>query len=205
MPHLPMNQNSLSSAKNSQRDLGPDLSRSSNMSKIRGRDTAPEILLRKTLWHRGFRFRVNFKVEGTRPDIVFTSRKLVVFVDGCFWHGCPQHYVMPRTRFEFWSEKLVSNTMRDRKQTVALIESGWRVLRFWEHEVESALSQVVTQVENTFFDPSIPFRDRAMVMKVEPVSSEGSLERWNIGYLTSERTAYQEVRPRKAKNPTSRR
>lgn len=197
-----MNQNNVSSAKSSQRDLGPDLSRSSNMSKIRGRDTAPEILLRKTLWHRGFRFRANFKVGESRPDIVFTSRKLVIFVDGCFWHGCPQHYVMPRTRVEFWSAKLFSNTMRDRKQTVALIESGWRVLRFWEHEVASALSEVVTQIENVFFDPSIPFRDRAIVIKVEPISSDGSLELWNIEYLTSERTAHQEIRPRKVKKST---
>ena len=87
MFHMPMNLNSLSSAKDSQRDLGPDLSRSSNMSKIRGRDTAPEMLLRKALWHRGFRFRVNVKVGGARPDIVFTSRKLVIFIDGCFWHA----------------------------------------------------------------------------------------------------------------------
>ena len=194
-----MNQNNLSSAKGSQRGLGPDLSRSSNMSKIRERDTAPEMLLRKALWHRGFRFRVNFKVGEARPDIVFTSRKVVIFIDGCFWHGCPQHYVMPRTRSEFWSTKLLSNTIRDRKQTVALIESGWRVLRFWEHELEVELFQAVKQVERVFADPTIPFMDRAMAMRVEPISSDGSLERWCIEYVLSEQLAYQEIRTRKAK------
>lgn len=194
-----MSQNNLSSAKDSQRGLGPDLSRSSNMSKIRGRDTAPEMLLRKALWHRGFRFRVNFKVGDARPDIVFTSRKVVIFIDGCFWHGCPQHYVMPRTRSEFWSTKLASNTIRDRKQTVALIESGWRVLRFWEHELEFELFQAVKQVERVFSDPTIPFMDRAMAMRVEPISSDGSLERWCIEYVLSEQLAYQEIRTRKAK------
>lgn len=172
------------------------------MSNIKGRDTAPEMLLRKALWHRGFRFRVNFRVGGTRPDIVFTSRKLAVFIDGCFWHGCPHHYVMPRTRPEFWSEKLESNTRRDRKQTVALIESGWHVLRFWEHEVDSDLAQVVTAVANAYLDPAMLFRDRPMVVKVEPACSNGILERWNIEYLISEKTAYQELRPRKAKKST---
>nr|WP_269745099.1 very short patch repair endonuclease [Pseudomonas fluorescens] len=124
------------STKSSKSPFDPGGDRSHNMSKVRGRDTAPEMLLRKKLWHLGYRFRVNFRVAGIRPDIVFTSSKLAVFVDGCFWHGCPRHYVMPRTRSEFWSKKLEANTTRDRKQTVALIASGWRVLRFWEHEVE---------------------------------------------------------------------
>lgn len=169
------------------------------MAKIRGRDTAPEMLLRRALWHRGFRFRVHFRVAGARPDIVFTSRKLAIFIDGCFWHGCPQHYVMPRTRPKFWSEKLETNTKRDRKQTVALIESGWRVLRFWEHEVDSDLAQVATDVANAYFDPAMIFRDRAMVVKVEPACFSGSLERWSIEYLIAEQAAYQEMRPRKAK------
>lgn len=106
---------------------------------------------------------------------------------------------MPRTRSEFWSTKLASNTIRDRKQTVALIKSGWRVLRFWENELGVGLSQVVKQVERVFSDPSVPFIDRAMVVKVELISSDGSLELWNIGYVFSKQLAYQEVRTRKAK------
>ncbi|MGC5686126.1 very short patch repair endonuclease [Pseudomonas haemolytica] len=169
------------------------------MANIRGQDTAPEMLLRKALWHRGFRFRVNCRVAGARPDIVFISRKLAVFVDGCFWHGCPHHYVMPRTRPEFWSEKLASNTRRDRKQTAALIESGWSVVRFWEHEIESDLARVATDVANAYLDPAMLFRDRAMAVKVEPACSSGTLERWYIEYLISDQVARQEMRPRKPK------
>lgn len=180
----------------------PEGARSYNMSKIRGRDTAPEMLLRKKLWHLGFRFRVDFRVAGSRPDIIFTSRKLVVFVDGCFWHGCPRHYVMPRTRPDFWSKKLEANTRRDRKQTLALIQSGWRVLRFWEHEVEFDLVRVAEDVSNAYADSAIPFRDRAMVVKVEAICSNGISEKWNIEYLISENSAYHEIRPRTAKKST---
>jgi hypothetical protein len=80
-----------------------------------------------------------------------------------------------------------------------LIESGWRVLRFWEHELEFELFQAVKQVERVFSDPTIPFMDRAMAMRVEPISSDGSLERWCIEYVLSEQLAYQEIRTRKAK------
>lgn len=183
------------------RALDPERARSTNMANIRGRDTSPEMLLRKALWHNGFRFRVNFRVAGVRPDIVFTARKLAVFVDGCFWHGCPQHYVMPRTRPEFWAKKLETNTRRDRRQTAALIESGWSVVRFWEHEVESDLAQVTTEVANAYLDPAISFKDRAMVVKVEPACSSGTLERWHIEYLVSDQAASLEVRPRKPKRP----
>lgn len=170
-----------------------------NMANIRGRDTSPEMLLRKALWKNGFRFRVNFRVVGIRPDIVFTARKLVVFVDGCFWHGCPQHYVMPRTRPKFWSDKLETNTRRDRKQTISLMENGWRVLRFWEHEIVSDLARVAMDVANAYLDPAILFRDRAMVIKVETACPNGTLERWYIENLISDQAPYQELRPRKPK------
>ena len=110
--------------------------RSANMSRIRGANTTPELLLRKALWNEGLRYRLHLRVEGSRPDLVFASRRLVVFVDGCFWHGCPQHYVRPRARSAFWADKLTVNTSRDRTQTIRLIEKRWRVLRFWEHEIE---------------------------------------------------------------------
>lgn len=199
MRRLSSKQKSLPSPKTLTRALDPELARSTNMANIRGRDTSPEMLLRKALWQNGFRFRVNFRVVGIRPDIVFTARKLVVFVDGCFWHGCPQHYVMPRTRPEFWSDKLEANTRRDRKQTVRLMENGWRVLRFWEHEIESDLTRVALDVANAYLDPLILFRDRTMVVKVETACSNGTLERWYIENLISDQAAYQELRPRKPK------
>lgn len=126
--------------------LGKGALRSANMSRIRGTNTRPELILRKALWKEGLRYRLHSKIEGIRPDIVFKSRKLAVFIDGCFWHGCPLHYVRPRSKSEFWANKLRSNTARDRAQTARLIEKGWTVLRFWEHEVEDRLDQVVAAV-----------------------------------------------------------
>jgi DNA mismatch endonuclease (patch repair protein) len=115
------------------------------MSRIRGRDTKPELELRKSLWARGCRFRVQFKLTG-RPDIVFTAVRVAVFVDGCFWHGCAQHGVMPRTNGEFWRNKIRLNQERDRKVNASLKGDGWTVIRVWEHEVEQRLSVVVGRI-----------------------------------------------------------
>lgn len=112
------------------------LSRSEQMRQIKGANTRPEIALRKALWHRGHRFRVDYKTQYGRPDIAFPKMRVAVFVDGCFWHGCPLHYVRPRARSEFWSAKLTSNLERDRRATRGLLSLGWTVIRFLEHEVE---------------------------------------------------------------------
>lgn len=96
------------------------------------------MLLRRALWQLGARFRLDTRVETSRPDIAFVGRRLAVFVDGCFWHGCPDHYVRPRTRLDFWSTKLRQNVLRDVEQTQRLEAAGWSALRFWEHEVEMA-------------------------------------------------------------------
>ena len=112
-----------------------DAERSALMSRIRGKNTSPELLLRRTLWARGLRYRIHRQVEGSRPDLVFVGPKVAVFVDGCFWHGCPLHYVRPRSRDTFWARKLLDNVRRDRRQTMELEREGWTVLRIWEHEV----------------------------------------------------------------------
>jgi len=93
----------------------------------------------------------------------------------------------------------MKNTKRDREQTISLIENDWRVLRFWEHEVETDLQRVVEDVTYAYSDPLISFKDRAMVVNVESVGSAGTLERWHIEYLTSDRANYQELRTRKPK------
>lgn len=108
--------------------------RSFCMSRIRGRDTTPEVLLRKALWARGLRYRLKTRLPG-KPDLVFPRFHTVVFVDGCFWHSCPQHRVMPRKRRNFWERKLAANVQRDRSVTKALRAAGWQVVRVWEHEV----------------------------------------------------------------------
>ena len=111
------------------------LSRSENMSRIKAEDTSPELTIRKGLWAAGYRYRLHFKTPGGKADLVIPSIKFALFIDGCFWHGCPEHYVRPRTKHEFWDAKLTENTTRDRKQTLALEAEGWLVLRVWEHEV----------------------------------------------------------------------
>jgi DNA mismatch endonuclease (patch repair protein) len=111
------------------------LTRSQNMARIRSSNTKPEVKLRRALWNKGLRYRVNYLIEGIKPDLVFTKARLAIFIDGCQWHGCPEHYVRPRTRPEFWGKKLFINVERDVRQTKVLQEAGWHVYRVWEHTV----------------------------------------------------------------------
>lgn len=122
------------------------LSRSEQMSRIRGRNTSPELLLRRELWRRGARYRLHSNTPGGRADVVFPRDKIAVFVDGCFWHGCPDHYVRPRTQFEFWAKKLRDNVQRDIGQMHSLESAGWVAVRFWEHEVAVAPGQCAARV-----------------------------------------------------------
>ncbi len=112
------------------------------MSQIKGRDTTPELLVRSALFRKGFWFRVRSRLRG-RPDIVFPRERVVVFIDGCFWHGCPAHATRPAANAAFWTEKLKSNVDRDREVDSALGSEGWCVLRVWEHDVKGDLSRTV--------------------------------------------------------------
>ena len=145
--------------------------RSATMARIRGRDTGPEIILRKALWADGHRYRVHYKTPAGRPDIVFPGRRLAVFVDGCFWHGCTDHYVRPQSRTGFWDQKLRSNVERDRRQTLRLEDGGWRVLRFWEHDVHTDLQSVVEAVRAALSDSRSPHRRDWRVVAVQPLSN----------------------------------
>ncbi|MGE8147290.1 very short patch repair endonuclease [Pseudomonas frederiksbergensis] len=104
-----------------------------NMSRIRGRDTKPEMLIRRGLHARGFRYRLQDRKLPGRPDLVFPRYHVVVFVHGCFWHGhsCPM-FKLPVTRREFWAEKIASNRARDERATGALLNLGWRIVNVWE-------------------------------------------------------------------------
>lgn len=117
--------------------------RSRNMAAIRRRDTKPEVTVRSALHRRGYRFRKDYAVrlDGKliRPDIAFTRRKVAVFIDGCFWHCCPEHGRQPGVNGEYWSPKLKGNVERDQRQTASLQNAGWEVLRFWEHEDTDAI------------------------------------------------------------------
>ena len=110
---------------------------SARMSVLRRRDTAPEVQVRRLLHAAGLRYRVAYPVPG-RPrrtiDVAFTRRKVAVFLDGCFWHGCPEHGTKPTSNAAWWSAKITTNQARDADTTACLIDDGWLVLRFWEHE-----------------------------------------------------------------------
>jgi DNA mismatch endonuclease, patch repair protein len=108
------------------------------MRAIGRKDTKPEKELRGLLHREGLRFRVDLPVRTStgvvRPDVAFTKARLAVFVDGCYWHGCPEHGRVPTVNADYWGPKLARNVERDRANAEALEEIGWTVLRFWEHE-----------------------------------------------------------------------
>lgn len=103
------------------------------MKRMPRKDSGPEIRLRRSLHRRGLRFRVQAALPG-RPDIVFPRAKIAVFVDGCFWHRCPEHSTLPKNNREWWTTKLARNVERDREKDDALRELGWEPIHVWEHE-----------------------------------------------------------------------
>ncbi|MDM8542513.1 very short patch repair endonuclease [Desulfococcaceae bacterium HSG9] len=118
--------------------------RSHCMAQVKGTDTKPEIILRKALWKKGFRYRLHYKLPG-RPDFVFVKQRVAIFVDGCFWHGCPIHYSAPQTREQFWKEKLKKNVLRDLAVNDDLKSEQWRVQRVWQHDLKE-LDKVVNKL-----------------------------------------------------------
>jgi DNA mismatch endonuclease, patch repair protein len=116
----------------------------------RERDTTMELALRSALHRRGLRFRVHRRLlSGSRreADLVFPSAHVAVFVDGCFWHACPEHATWPRHNADFWREKIEANVARDRDTDSLLRGTGWAVIRIWEHEsIDDAVCRVVAAV-----------------------------------------------------------
>jgi DNA mismatch endonuclease (patch repair protein) len=112
-------------------------SASLRLSRQATRDTRPELELRRALHARGFRYRLHVKpISGLRTtvDIVFPSRRVAIFVDGCFWHRCPLHATFPKTNADWWAAKLQRNAQRDAEAGRRLADEGWTVVRVWEHE-----------------------------------------------------------------------
>ena len=122
------------------------------MAKQRTRDTVAELVLRRLLHARGLRYRVDAAIPGLprrRADLTFAASRVAVFVDGCFWHGCPEHGTAPRKNADWWSAKLARNVERDRETDTHLAELGWRVVRIWEHEnLECAADRVEAAVRS---------------------------------------------------------
>ena len=112
----------------------------------RSRDTTPELSVRRILHAEGFRYRVAYRPVPTlrrTADIVFTKQRVAVFIDGCYWHACPEHGTVARSNADYWSAKLKRNVDRDADTTARLEKAGWTVLRFWEHEDPTAVANRV--------------------------------------------------------------
>jgi DNA mismatch endonuclease, patch repair protein len=115
----------------------------------RRRDTSPERLVRSRLHEAGFRYRVDYPIRPDdgrliRPDLVFTRKRVAVFIDGCFWHGCQLHGNRTFKRnSHYWAPKIARNQQRDESQVQRLRSDGWTVLRFWEHETPEAIAQTI--------------------------------------------------------------
>ncbi|BBZ21723.1 very short patch repair endonuclease [Mycolicibacter hiberniae] len=116
----------------------------------RSRDTKPELAVRRLVHAMGLRYRVDFPPlpsnRRMRADLVFTRARVAVFIDGCFWHGCPDHHTVARTNAEFWATKVLGNRTRDERTNAVLTDAGWTVLRFWEHEDPSTAAQAIREV-----------------------------------------------------------
>ncbi|WP_370289294.1 very short patch repair endonuclease [Nocardioides sp.] len=115
----------------------------------RSRDTSPELAVRRLLHAAGLRYRVAYRPEPSlrrTADIVFTKQRVAVFVDGCYWHACPEHGTRARANAEYWSAKLQRNVARDADTTARLEAAGWTVLRFWEHEDPTDVANRVVDV-----------------------------------------------------------
>jgi len=124
----------------------PETSR--RMAKVRQKGTDAEVALRRELYRRGLRYRVDYEVlkkPRRTADVAFQGLKIAVFVDGCFWHGCPEHATWPKQNAEFWRQKIEANRLRDADANSRLLDVGWTVLRFWAHESPIKATESVVQ------------------------------------------------------------
>jgi DNA mismatch endonuclease, patch repair protein len=119
---------------------------SAQMQRMPRASTEPEILIRRELHRRGLRYRVNHPRLPGRPDIAFTGAHVAVFIDGCFWHACPDHGVLPKNNREWWQSKLFRNVARDREKDAQLDRMGWVAVHIWEHEDPIQAADVIEQL-----------------------------------------------------------
>lgn len=136
-------------------DIFDKAKRSEIMSHVKSKNTKPEVALRKALFARGFRYRINDKRLAGKPDIVFPKYRTVIFVNGCFWHGhegC-KHYRIPHSNQAYWENKISKNIERDNIVKNELIRTGWRVIVIWECEItsKSTLDSVAEKIAQTLF------------------------------------------------------
>ena len=146
--------------------------RSRCMSRIRGADTSIELAVRRELWRRGYRYRKNVMSLPGRPDIVFSGARVVVFVDGDFWHGY-RYPAWKRKLSEYWDAKIRRNRARDQRNFAKLRRTGWRVLRLWEHDVKSDLGACIDRIAEAL--AASPGRERSVrIGETQPREPRGA-------------------------------
>lgn len=125
-----------------------------NMRSNKSKDTKPELMLRKELWERGFRYRKNYKKAIGKPDIAFVGKKIAIFVDGKMWHGYDWKNQKEdfKSHREFWIPKIERNIERDKEVTERLQNDGWTVLRFWDFEIKKHLSDCADKIEQVYIE-----------------------------------------------------
>ena len=122
---------------------------SDEMRRMPEKSTGPEMKVRKALFKLGFRYRVQYPIPGTQRrsiDIAFPRRKIAIFVDGCFWHGCGEHRTIPKNNYKWWKEKIGKNRDRDHDTDERLRSAGWMVLRYWEHDLAEKIVEDVQKL-----------------------------------------------------------
>ena len=120
--------------------------RSKIMSSIRSKNTQPELLVRKLIWSSGKRYRVHDRTVYGTPDISHKGKKLAIFIDGCFWHGCRKCTAIPQTNTAFWRKKINDNRKRRKKVVSKLKLDGWKMMEFWEHDVKENPNLVASKI-----------------------------------------------------------
>lgn len=122
--------------------------RSEIMSRVRSTNTKPELKVRSALHRRGLRYRLNYPLPG-KPDLVFVKAQVVVFIDSCFWHGCPHHLRKPKSNRDYWDAKIARNVERDAEVNAEYVHSDWLQLRYWEHDLNDDFDRCVSEIEHT--------------------------------------------------------
>lgn len=120
--------------------------RRKNMQNIRSSETSIEKLVRSELFKMGYRYRKNYNKLPGKPDIVFIKQKVAVFIDSCFWHICPYHFITPKSNTKYWIPKLRRNKVRDKEINNLLKKSGWRVIRIWEHSIKRDVKKCIKNI-----------------------------------------------------------
>lgn len=127
--------------------------RSKTMRAVKSKETKLESIFRKALWQKGVRYRKNVNNLFGKPDIAIKKAKLVIFIDSCFWHGCAEHCRLPSSNYEYWTSKIERNKKRDNEVNEFYSSKGWRVMRFWEHQLkksdglEAAIGDIINYLE----------------------------------------------------------